>query len=296
VRVAPAGIAVVASAMVCGQVIAAERVAPKACAAVLIAGQGVEDAVFSASWIGSVAEHNEGAVLAGLAERAVAAELQSAGFDMIDLAPHVGRLRAAGIGADDPNPDQLRTVASLTGCDVVIHGVVTAEAEHGTSGMLEESSGLIVKTHGAVCTATVTLRAHQVARGQGVADAESVMRNQAGSGTACAREAAARAGHAAAVALRQRLAVAGGSGAKVLVQITGVETLGDLKAVMAMLEKAGARGLHQRSFREGHAELELTAPSSARALADAVDEKTLKGKRLQVTGLATDRLELRFVR
>jgi hypothetical protein len=88
------------------------------------------------------------------------------------------------------------------------------------------------------------------------------------------------------------------AGARLTLKVAGVETLGVLNALMGALKEKvrGVKDVQQRRFGAGSADLDVTVTGSAQAFASELEEQVVKGRRVEVTGLSANAIELRLVR
>jgi hypothetical protein len=84
----------------------------------------------------------------------------------------------------------------------------------------------------------------------------------------------------------------------VTLRVAGVDTPGLLHALVGALKERvrGVKEVQQRRFGGGSADLDVTVTGTAQALASALGEQVVKGRRVEVTGLSADAVELRLAR
>ncbi len=77
-----------------------------------------------------------------------------------------------------------------------------------------------------------------------------------------------------------------------------METLSQLQGLVAVLKDGvrGVKSVQQRRFQGGEADLDVVVQGGAEAFAAELEEKVVKGKRVEVTGLSQNRVDLRLVR
>jgi hypothetical protein len=230
------------------------------------------------------------------------AEWQPAGFTFVDMDALAGRVRISGVVSADLNADQVREIKDLSGCDVVIHGSAVATKEHDVAGVAEKISGLLSKVTGVTCTATLSVRAYGADNGEILAASEATARSYDKSPLACGRDATSKATREMAADLQKKILATWSrqldQGTRVTLLVKGVETLGQLNALVAAIQEGvrGARSVQQRRFQGGEAELDATVVGATQAFAAELEEKTVKGRRIEVTGLTANKVELRLVR
>ena len=88
------------------------------------------------------------------------------------------------------------------------------------------------------------------------------------------------------------------AGARLTLKVAGVDTLSVLNALVATLKERvrGVKDVQQRRFGGGSAYLDVTATGSAQAFASELEELVVKGRRVEVTGLSANAVELRLVK
>jgi hypothetical protein len=273
--------------------------------ALLIAEQRIDD-IKPAAWWGN--QSGRGAAAGGLkvdqrvAENTFIADWQPAGFTFVDMDALAGQVRQAGIVTADLNAEQVREIKNLSGCDVVITGSVVATKEHDISGMAEQISGFLSKVTGATCTATISVRAVNADNGEILAAEQASERSYDKSPLACGRDATEKATRKLAGTLQARLLATWSkqldAGSRLTLTVAGVDTLGMLNALVATLKQEirGVKEVQQRRFSGGSADLDVTLQGSAQDFASALEEKTVKGRHVEVTGLSANTVELRLVR
>jgi len=273
--------------------------------ALLVAEQRIDE-VKPAAWWGNQA--GRGAAAGGLkvdqriAENTLVSEWQPAGFTFVDMEALAGRVKVAGVVTADLNAEQVREIRDLSGCDVVIHGSAVATKEHDVAGVAERISGILAKVTGATCTATISVRAYGADNGEILAASEATARSYDKSPLACGRDATSKATKEMAADLQKKILATWSKqldqGARVTLHVKGVETLGQLNALVAAIQEGvrGARSVQQRRFQGGEAELEALVVGATQAFAAELEEKAVKGKRIEVTGLTANTVELRLVR
>jgi hypothetical protein len=273
--------------------------------ALLIAEQRIDE-IKPAAWWGN--QGGRGAAAGGLkidqrvAENGLIAAWQPAGFTFVDMDALAGSVRQAGIVTADLNAEQVREIKNLSGCDVVITGSAMALKEHDVANMTQQISGLLSKVTGATCTANVSVRALNADNGEILATAEANERSYDKSPLACGRDATEKATKKLAVELKQRLLATWSrqldAGTRLTLKVAGVETLGHLNALMARLKDSvrGVKDVQQRRFQAGSADLDVTVTGTAQAFASELEEQVVKGKRVEVTGLSANTVELRLVK
>jgi len=273
--------------------------------ALLIAEQRIDE-VKPAAWWG--AQGGRGPAAGGLkvdqriAENTLVSEWQPAGFTFVDMEALAGRVKVAGVVTADLNAEQVREIRDLSGCDVVIHGSAVATKEHDVAGVAERISGILAKVTGATCTATLSVRAYGADNGEILAASEATARSYDKSPLACGRDATSRATKEMAADLQRKILATWSKqldqGTRVTLRVTGVETLGQLNALVAAIQEGvrGARSVQQRRFQGGEAEIDAVVTGTTQAFAAELEEKTVKGRRIEVTGLSATKVELRLVR
>jgi hypothetical protein len=273
--------------------------------ALLIAEQRIDE-VKPAAWWGN--QSGRGAAAGGLkldqrvAENVLMAEWQPRGFTFIDMDALAGVVRQAGVVTADLNAEQVREIKNLSGCDVVITGSVVATKEHDVSGMVEQISGLLSKVTGATCTATLSVRALNADNGEVLAVEETNARAYDKSPLACGRKATEDATRALAASLQGKILATWSkqldAGARITIKASGVETLGVLNGLLSLLrsEIRGVKDVQQRRFAGGEADLDAMVQGGSQAFATELEEKTVKGRRIEVTGLSANTVELRLVK
>ena len=274
--------------------------------ALLIAEQRIDE-IKPAAWWGDQGGH--GAAAGGLkldqrvAENVFMSLWQPKGFTFIDMDALAGVVRQAGVVTADLNAEQLREIKNLSGCDVVITGSVVATKEHDVSGMAETlGAGLISKVTGATCTATLSVRAINADNGEVLATEETNARSYDKSPLACGRKATEEATRQLASALEGKLLATWtkqlDQGSRITIKASGVETLGVLNALVGLLksEVRGVKDVQQRRFGGGSADLDATVQGGSQAFATELEEKLVKGRRIEVTGMSANTVELRLVK
>jgi len=185
---------------------------------------------------------------------------------------------------------------------VVITGSVVATKEHDISGMAEQISGFLSKVTGATCTATISVRAVNADNGEILAAEQASERSYDKSPLACGRDATEKATRKLAGTLQARLLATWSkqldSGSRLTLTVAGVDTLGLLNALVATIKQEirGVKEVQQRRFSGGAADLDVTMQGSAQDFASALEEKTIKGRHVEVIGLSANTVDLRLVR
>jgi hypothetical protein len=274
--------------------------------ALLIAEQRIDE-VKPAAWWGN--QSGRGAAAGGLkldqrvAENVFMAQWQPKGFTFIDMDALAGVVRQAGVVTADLNAEQIREIKNLSGCDVVVTGSVVATKEHDVSGVAETlGAGLVSKVTGATCTATLSVRAIHADNGEVLATEEKSARSYDKSPLACGRKATEEATREMAKVLEGKLLATWSKqldqGSRITLKVSGVETLGVLNGLVALLrnEIRGVKDVQQRRFAGGQADLDATVQGGAQAFATELEEKSVKGRRIEVTGLSANTVELRLVK
>lgn len=273
--------------------------------ALLIAEQRIDE-VKPAAWWG--AQGGRGAAAGGLkvdqriAENTLVATWQPDGFTFVDMDALAGRVKVAGVVTADLSAEAVREIKDLSGCDVVVHGSAVALKEHDVAGMTQQISGLLSKVTGSTCTATISVRAYHADNGEILAASEGFSRSYDKSPLACGRDATAKATREMAADLKKKLLATWSrqldQGARLSLHVTGVETLGQLNALIAVLQDGvrGVKSVQQRRFQGGEADLDAVVQGRPEAFAAELEEKVVKGKRIEVTGLSANKVELRLVR
>jgi hypothetical protein len=273
--------------------------------ALLVAEQRIDE-VKPAAWWGN--QSGRGAAAGGLkvdqriAENTLVAAWQPDGFTFVDMDALAGRVRVAGVVTADLSAETVREIKDLSGCDVVVHGSAVAVKEHDVAGMAEQISGLLSKVTGATCTATISVRAYSADNGEILAASEGSASSYDKSPLACGRDATAKATREMAADLKKKLLATWSKqldqGTRLSLHVTGVETLGQLNALIAALQDGvrGVKSVQQRRFQGGEAELDAVVQGKPEAFAAALEERVVKGKRIEVTGLSANKVELRLVR
>jgi len=274
--------------------------------ALLIAEQRIDE-IKPAAWWGDQGGH--GAAAGGLkldqrvSENVFMAQWQPKGFTFIDMDALAGVVRQAGVVTADLNAEQLREIKNLSGCDVVITGSVVATKEHDVAGMAETlGAGLISKVTGATCTATLSVRAINADNGEVLATEETNARSYDKSPLACGRKATEEATRELAKLLEGKLLATWtrqlDQGSRITIKASGVDTLGVLNGLVAFLkaEVRGVKDVQQRRFGGGTADLDATVQGGAQAFATELEEKVVKGRRIEVTGMSANTIELRLVK
>lgn len=273
--------------------------------ALLIAEQRIDE-IRPAAWWGA---HGGGGAGAGglkvdqrVAENTLIAAWQPAGFTFVDMDALAGQVRQAGIVTADLSAEQVREIKNLSGCDVVVTGSAVATKEHDVSGMMEQVSGLLSKVTGATCTATISVRALNADNGEILAAVEASERSYDKSPLACGRDATAKATRKMAASLQEKLLGTWSkqldAGARMTLKVAGVETLSVLNALMGTLKEKvrGVKDVQQRRFGGGSADLDVTVTGNPQAFASELEEQLVKGRRVEVTGLSANAIELRLVK
>ena len=274
--------------------------------ALLIAEQRIDE-IKPAAWWGAQGGH--GAAAGGLkldqrvAENVFMAQWQPKGFTFIDMEALAGVVRQAGVVTADLNAEQIREIKNLSGCDVVITGSVVATKEHDVAGMAETlGAGLISKVTGATCTATLSVRAIHADNGEVLATEETNARSYDKSPLSCGRKATEEATRELARKLEGKLLATWSTqldqGSRITIKASGVETLGVLNGLIAFLKNdvRGVKDVQQRRFAAGQADLDATVQGGAQAFATELEEKMVKGRRIEVVGLSANTVELRLVK
>jgi len=168
--------------------------------------------------------------------------------------------------------------------------------------MAEQISGLLSKVTGATCTATLSVRAIHADNGEVLATEETNARSYDKSPLACGRKATEEATRDLARRLESKLLATWSrqldQGSRITLKVSGVETLGVLNGLVALLrnEVRGVTDVQQRRFAGGQADLDATVQGGAQAFASELEEKVVKGRRIEVTGLSANTVELRLVK
>jgi hypothetical protein len=87
-------------------------------------------------------------------------------------------------------------------------------------------------------------------------------------------------------------------GTRLTLRVAGVDTQGVLNALVGALRERvrGVKDVQPRRFGGGSAELDVGVTGTVQAFASALGEQAVKGRRVEVTGLSDDAVELRLVR
>jgi hypothetical protein len=274
--------------------------------ALLIAEQRIDE-IRPAAWWG--AQGGGTAAAAGglkldqrVAENTLIAEWQPQGFTFVDMEALAGQARQAGIVTADLSAEQVREIKNLSGCDLVITGSAVATKEHDVAGMAERISGMLSKVTGATCTATVSVRAFNADNGEILAATEATARSYDKSPLACGRDATSKATKQMGEDLKAKILATWtkqlDQGARLSLHATGVETLSQLQGLVAALKDGvrGVKSVQQRRFQGGEADLDVVVQGGAEAFAAELEEKVVKGKKVEVTGLSPNRVDVRLVR
>jgi len=274
--------------------------------ALLIAEQRIDE-IKPAAWWGDQGGH--GAAAGGLkldqrvAENTFMAQWQPKGFTFIDMEALAGVVRQAGVVTADLNAEQIREIKNLSGCDVVITGSVVATKEHDVAGMAEQlGANLFSKVTGATCTATLSVRAINADNGEVLATEATNSRSYDKSPLACGRKATEEATRELTRLLEGKLLATWSKqldqGARITIKASGVDTLGTLNGLVALLKNQirGVKDVQQRRFSAGTADLDAVVQGGAQAFATELEEKVVKGRRIEVTGMSANTVELRLVK
>lgn len=267
--------------------------------AVLIAEQRI-DQLRPAAWWGQQGGAKGAAAGAmrldqRLVENTLVDQWTSAGFTFVDMEALSGKVRAAGILSSELSAEQVREIGNLSDADVVIVGTAVSVKQKDVADLVGDKSGEVQQVS---CNGSVSARAFNADNGEILATAEASKSTIHLDVLTCGREALLKAARELAPALQAKLLARWnqqlGGTTRVRVRVSGVDSFGalsDLKAVLASSVR-GVQSVDQKSFKQGSAELDVQVEGSAESLATELDDKRIKKRRLKVTGLTANTLEL----
>lgn len=270
--------------------------------AVLIAEQRIDE-VKPAAWWGQQADSKGAAAGAmkldqRLVENALIDAWTRAGFTFVDMEALGGKVRAAGIVTTNLSSEQVREIGNLSDADVVIVGTAVATKQKDVAALVGDKQG---DTQQVTCAATISARALNADSAEILATADASKNTFHLDALTCGREALLAASKEFAVTLQTRIMEKwgkelGGTG-RVRLKVKGLDSLGtlnDLKALM-LAKVRGVKGVDQKRFEKGSADLDVRLEGPADALATALESKPVRKLIINVVSVTANTIDIELV-
>jgi len=224
-----------------------------------------------------------------IAENVMLDELQKKQFKVVD--PEIASTKAASVGAitTEITAQQARELKKLTSAEVIILGRVIA-LSRGTLGDLGPEWRS--------CTATISARAVNTDNGDVLASAETTQQAAQLDDVTCGKEAIKKASKAFTADITGKILarwssdVSGGNAVHVTVK--GVDSAKQASQFRSALTQhiRGVKGVSQRSFSDGTAELDVTLVGSTEKFAEELETKKLGAFSVKVKGYSANTVDV----
>lgn len=270
--------------------------------ALLVSEQHIGQAAPSAWWGAQGGGAAPGAVVTidqRLAENVLIEEWRPRGFTFVDLEALSGKLKAANVVSTNPSANQVRELANITEADIIIMGTAVA-TENGDLGKLmgDKSGRVSMKS----CTAALSLRAFNADSGEIIAAASAQKTANHVSVPTCERNALNQATKAMSAELQGKLLevwrARQGGASRVRMTVKNIDGYGALNAFKkALATVRGVKGVDQKSFRNGTADLDLQVESGdTESLAGDLEGGRLGKVKARVVGVSANTIDVELVR
>lgn len=228
-----------------------------------------------------------------LAENALIDQWKPVGFTFVDMEALAGKIRAANVVSTNPSANEVREIANVSDADVIIVGTAVATLSGDLSKQLGMTNGIPMNS----CTANISLRAFNSDSGEILATAEATDTKGHVNTATCEKLAVNGAAKKAGNSLQGKIMEEwrkrkmGGSRVRLTVKnIAGFKILSEFKTALA--EVRGVRGVDQKAFRNGSADLDVNVEGGdAEGLAGDIETKLAKLK-ARVVGVTANTIDV----
>jgi|CXWL01.1.fsa_nt_gi hypothetical protein len=265
--------------------------------AVLIAEQRIDE-VKPAAWWGQGGDNKAASAMKldqRLVENALIDAWNKVGFSFVDMEALSGKVKAAGVVSTTLTADQVREIGNLTDADVIIVGTAVATKQRDVAELVGDKQG---DTKQVTCAATISARALNADSGEILATADASKNTFHLDALTCGREALLAASKDFAASLQAKIMEKwgkelGGTG-RVRLRVKGLDSLGTLNELKAlMLSKVrGVKGIDQKRFDKGSADLDVRLEGPADALASALEAKPVRKLIINVVSVTANTIDI----
>ncbi|MBL9037739.1 MAG: flagellar assembly protein T N-terminal domain-containing protein [Archangium sp.] len=271
--------------------------------AVLISEQRIDQSVPAAWWAGKDAKDkpSTGALKVDqrLVENSLIDQWTQAGFSFVDTEVLAGQVKTAGVVSADLNAEQVRQIGNISDADIIIVGTAVALKQRDVAELVGDKANELKQT---TCSGTISVRAFNADSGEILAAAEANKNTFHLDALTCGRDALLASAKELGVDLQKKLlakwAKELGGTSRVRLTVSGLDGLGTLNLLKGlMLETVrGVKGIDQKRFAKGSADLDVRLEGPADQLATALEGKPLKQLVISVKGVTPNTVELELVK
>lgn len=234
-----------------------------------------------------------------LSENTFLSEWAAQGFTFVETDALAGAVKVAGVVGTNISADQVRTIGDTTQADVLVVGTAVAIKQQSVAELVGDKKGELKQTS---CSGTVSARIFNADNGEVLAADERTKTTFHLDALTCGRDALVAATKELSVSLKEKLLTAwnkqlGGTG-RVRVTVKGLESLGALNELKTLMlqNMRGVKGIDQKRFAKGQADLDVRLEGPADSLAQALEGKPLQKQKLSVTAVTPNTIEVTLVR